>query len=296
MRLLATLLISMLSFNAYCAAAAYRISPLKLEFDPARNGIRTKKLSLTNVGNEDVVVQITAFRWRQEDGRDSYEPTKDLFFAPPIVRIPAKSKKIIPIRFKGVQEAKLESSYRVYLEEQPRQLSDGISGTKFRTRFGIPVFVSARSPNRLDPNFSISRPTTNVVDVTINNVGSRRINVGSVYLFPKIMRTPEARSTPLAEAKASLNQSSYVLAGQSSTFRLQTEQAIDAEDSRVWIYTDLEQSNRNGNIPEGAFAVDFTVDGRVTAADIDATPSEIVPVEGGASETAEPVRSNPPQP
>jgi P pilus assembly chaperone PapD len=288
-RILIAALLCLLSVTAQ--ASAYRISPLKLEFDPARKGARTLKVSLTNVSKEPVVVQITAFRWTQIDGRDVYEPTKDLFFAPPLVKIDPLQKKIIPIRFKGLQDPSLELAYRLYLEEQPRELVEGVSGTKFRTRFGIPVFVAPRAKAKTLPEVSVSKPTENHFDVVINNQSPRRLNVAAVSLYPRKMKTQEEREVPLATTSSSTNGSGYVLAGQKATFRLATQQPYAPSEVRTWVYTDFEQLTRPSGWPEGTFVVDLENDGTVVIPSIDFTPTEIVPV----SEQALPPQSIAPE-
>ncbi len=120
--------------------ASFEIQPIKVFFN-ART--RTEKLTIRNVSDSDLSLQIAAFKWSQDkEGKDIYEETAEIVIFPRILKIPKGEEKLIRVGT-TLGPALREGTYRVYVEELPVEdpQSEGV-GLRITMKVGIPVFIS----------------------------------------------------------------------------------------------------------------------------------------------------------
>ena len=140
--LITALVITIISVPLIASAGSFRAVPVKLYLD-ART--KTAVLKVTNDGEEKVTVQLEAVSWRQDnDGKDIYEPTKDIVFFPKIADIEQGQEKIIRVGYEGKKATAPESTektYRLFIQELPVS-KPGEVAIKMAIRMGLPIFVA----------------------------------------------------------------------------------------------------------------------------------------------------------
>jgi len=161
------------------AVSGFRVTPLRLDLSVRQ---KTTFLELTNLSKRSMNIEVKLFEWQQVNGKDVYKPSKDLFFAPPITRVPSGKKKTVRFRLRTKPGQQLEKSYRVYVKHLPTD--NAPSGTTFNLQMGIPVFIKPQE-------FSTARFTTHAVydavsqtvRFTMSNVGDVHIKLKAIGLF-----------------------------------------------------------------------------------------------------------------
>jgi len=189
-------------------ATGLRVTPLRLDLSGAQN---SAQMELTNFGSGAVPVQVSVASWSQTDGRDAYVPSKDIFFAPPIVSVPAGGKAIVRFRLRGTTPTDTERAYRVYFQEvAPPQPKDR-GGMSFRLRLGVPLFIvpARRVAPRLDVTDS---PGDGVLALDLSNPGTAHLKIHGVELYPRDVDR-ERPSGAIAMATHSELGANYLLPG-----------------------------------------------------------------------------------
>jgi fimbrial chaperone protein len=123
-------------------AASLSVAPLRIVLTPQRP---VASLTMGNGDEAEVAVQAEVLAWSQEDGRDVYQPTREVLVNPAIFRLPPGGRQIVRLGLQVPAEA-AERSYRVFLRQLPRDqalATEGAEGAKLQTllRIGVPVFV-----------------------------------------------------------------------------------------------------------------------------------------------------------
>lgn len=189
-------------------AGGLRVTPLRLDLSPTQT---SNQVELVNFGEAPMPVQVSVARWTQVDGRDVYEPTKDVFFAPPIVSVPAGGKAVVRLRLRGKAPAEGERAYRVYFQEMAPPESQG-TGMSFRLRFGVPLFVT---PKKVPlPKLEMTRSLIpGKLELALANTGQAHLKIHGIDLFPKAVNRDEPSGNPVGRATQSETGTNYLLAG-----------------------------------------------------------------------------------
>lgn len=120
---------------AFCGS--FQIFPVKVLIDAKK---KIEKLTIRNLSEEDLTVQLAAFVWMQDKaGNDNYEPAKDLVITPKILTLKKGEEKIIRVGYMGHGASK-ELSYRLFVEELPVKKEDA-SEIKILLRLNMPIFI-----------------------------------------------------------------------------------------------------------------------------------------------------------
>ena len=125
------------------SAASLSVAPLRIVLTPQRP---VASLTMGNTDEtQEVSVQAEVLAWSQEDGRDVYQPTREVLVNPSIFRLPPGGRQIVRLGLQ-VPAGAAERSYRVFLRQLPRDqalATDGAGGAKLQTllRIGVPIFV-----------------------------------------------------------------------------------------------------------------------------------------------------------
>ena len=217
-------------------AASLSVAPLRLVLTPERP---VGSLTMGNSEDAEVAVQAEVLAWSQEDGRDVYQPTREVLVNPAIFRLPPGGRQIVRLGLQAPAEAR-ERSYRVFLRQLPRDQAlpqNNAEGAKVQTllRIGVPVFVPPLQP--LQPRQSLQW------SLQAGSVGGQRYrlvldNQGSEHI--QVTQLVVRREGGAELLRKSL--SHYALAGQSAGIelelaalppdtRLQIEAATDAPEA-----------------------------------------------------------------
>jgi fimbrial chaperone protein len=216
-------------------ASGLRITPVRLDFSPRQP---TGQIELSNQNAAPKAVQVKAFRWSQKDGVDTYEPSADLFFAPPIVTVPGNGRTLVRFRQRVAAPVDREYTYRVFFEELPGAVQDeDMAGMKFRTRFGIPMFVRPAKP--VWP--AISAATTRDADglrVKLKNSGAAHVRILELRLYPDSVDTRNPDQAVVAQATQPEHGEVYLLPGSESTWLLSLAAGANPSGLKLLVLTD----------------------------------------------------------
>jgi fimbrial chaperone protein len=124
-------------------AASLRFVPMSILLDAAP---RRAALTIMNTGDEKVTVQLQLMKWHQDgQGKDIYEPTKDLVFYPQIVSIAAGKEGTVRVGYDNAGTLSNEMAYRLFVQELPVR-KPGEKIIRIALRVGIPVFIAPSEP------------------------------------------------------------------------------------------------------------------------------------------------------
>ncbi len=96
-----------------------------------------------NNKNEPVTLQARVFLWRQKDNDDQLEAQDELVISPPIIEVKPDTQQIFRVmnRKGPVSKVVKEQSYRVLIDEVPKEDSTQVSQLRFQMRYSLPLFV-----------------------------------------------------------------------------------------------------------------------------------------------------------
>jgi fimbrial chaperone protein len=126
-------------------AGQFTVTPLRI-FMTVRD--RAVAVTIVNDGDADVVMQAELFSWAQKGGEDDLQPTDDLVMAPPIMKVPARSRQVLRL-VRLVPPTGEEQTYRVLVREVPEASSQG-EGVQMRMAiaFSLPIFITPPGAKR----------------------------------------------------------------------------------------------------------------------------------------------------
>lgn len=190
------------------SASGLRLTPLRLDLSASQT---SNQIELANFGSEVVPVQVSVHAWSQVDGVDTYTPSKDIFFAPPIVSVPAGGKAIVRFRLRTGAPKDVARPYRVYFHETAPPKVENRGGMSFRLKLGVPLFVMPVKPG--SPRLEINgRTRADAVTLTVANTGQTHAKVLGMELYPAGVNRLDPRGA-VAAASHSRKGSNYLLPG-----------------------------------------------------------------------------------
>ena len=174
-------IVSLLAWMSLPAAAGtFNVSPIRVGLSPQQ---ATMPLSITNDGDEAVVIQAQAMQWSQENGQDVYVPTDHILATPPIVTIPAHGKQTLRIGMRKKINPERELSYRIYLAEVPGAAKEDGIGVQMLLRIGIPIFITGTVATKPDLNWSLITSAPNAGKLKVTNTGNAHAQLADIRLL-----------------------------------------------------------------------------------------------------------------
>jgi fimbrial chaperone protein len=198
-------------FSAGVAASDLVVSPIKVTLDQKNSAA---VITLKNAGKEARVIQTELLAWSQQDGKDVYEPTRDLLVNPPIFTLPAGRSQVIRVGLNRPPHAQQELAYRLYVQEVPPPPQAGFNGLRMALRIGLPVFVSPKAQPRPTVRWRVDRTSADMLKLTVANEGNFHIHLTDIRLT-----AADTQRTVVDWSKVHI----YLLPGQSRTLPLKPE-------------------------------------------------------------------------
>src|SRR5882757_10396682 len=96
-------------------AASLKVYPVRIVLTP-KEPVQT--MTIQNSSTEPARIQLRVYAWRQENGKDVFEETRDVLANPGLFEIAAKGEQIARFGLR-TSPGTAEKSYRVFLEEVP---------------------------------------------------------------------------------------------------------------------------------------------------------------------------------
>lgn len=133
-------LLSMLILPFDSLAGSFSVFPIRIFLD-SKN--KTETLKIINESDDKVNLLVKAFEWTQdENGKDSYEPTRDLVYFPRVFSIEGKGERMVKLGFQK-KFPDIERTFRLFVEEMPNtQKKSGGASLNIVLKMNLPVFVA----------------------------------------------------------------------------------------------------------------------------------------------------------
>lgn len=161
------------------AAANLQISPVMIIL---RAGQSATGINMQNLGAAPVYGQVRVYLWEQKDGDDVLTPTQDVVASPPILQIGPKSSQVIRLVRRSEQLPSSELSYRILIDEIPREEGGPAAGVDIRLRYSVPMFVLP-ADERAAPSLAwhVYKKDGNWM-LRVKNLGNQRAQIGALEL------------------------------------------------------------------------------------------------------------------
>ena len=159
------------------AAAEFTVSPIRVDMP---RGTRSAAVSVANEDTRPLRMQLRLMEWTQDgDGKDVHRDSDDLIYYPRLMTLEPGEKRLVRIGIKAPAGAAAERTYRLYLDELPRNEAAAVSGVNFTIRFALPVFVAPAQPSLRGAIESITLKDGKV-RVVVGNPGNQTFRIASV--------------------------------------------------------------------------------------------------------------------
>jgi fimbrial chaperone protein len=224
-------------------AGTFSISPLRVDLSAST---ATAALTVRNQEQEAVVVQAESMAWAQEAGEERLDETRDLLVSPPIFTLPPGGSQVVRVALRRGTDSQRELSYRLLLQEVPRQADPGFTGLQVVLRLSLPVFVEPKAPAKPELDWSVTRTPDGRLQVRADNTGSAHARVLNFRLAPADAGAPDLEQPVVA----------YVLPGQYRVWML-GESTAGAGES--FMARASERFRLTGRTDQGEFSAELAV-------------------------------------
>jgi fimbrial chaperone protein len=179
LRFFVTMLLLIFSISV---AKAITITPTVVEISPAKKVVN---LTFTNDTARDINLQSSILLWTQTNGKDTYVPSKDIVIVPAVVTVPAGKSQSFRVSKLAFDNADLEKSYRLYLEDVTPDFIDPKakdSGVTFKFNQNLPVYYSTAKPKANKAFKATICPSDNKQQtcVRVDNSEATRVTVQNI--------------------------------------------------------------------------------------------------------------------
>jgi len=163
-------------------ASSFNISPIRVEL---AGGRRTEALTLRNVEEAPVVVQVSVVAWSQKDGVDQFDATHEMLVTPPVLQIPGNGEQIVRVALRGQPNRSQELAYRVVFEEVPQAAPAGFTGLRVALRLSVPIFIAPTvAKAHADLSWELHALPDGQLEVAATNHGSAHSQVTDFEVTP----------------------------------------------------------------------------------------------------------------
>jgi fimbrial chaperone protein len=181
-RLLSIAMIGLLTATTPAAIAGqFSVSPVRIFMDAKERAIA---ITVTNEGDEQVVMQADVYSWKQKPGgEDDLVLSEDLILSPPIIKIPAKSKQVLRLARIRVTPAADQLTYRMIVREIPEARPNTAQNLQLQIAlaFSLPVFITPPTAKR-QLACAVERATGDTVKAVCENTGNAYAQLREITL------------------------------------------------------------------------------------------------------------------
>ncbi|UEP26127.1 fimbria/pilus periplasmic chaperone [Burkholderia ambifaria] len=176
-------------------------------------------LTVINHGDSETGVQVRAFAWNQEGGRDQLVSSEEVLASPPLATIPPRATQIVRLVLRRPPQEH-EATYRILLDQIPAPAAPGT--VRIALRLSIPVF--AEPTVRVAPHvqFRIERDAGQAWLVAFNG-GGRHETIRDIALT----------TNDGSGLQTETNVSPYLLAGATRRWRIVSQARLPAQGGTV---------------------------------------------------------------
>ena len=173
-------IIAIVLLSVTAQAASLKIYPVRIVLTP-KEPVRT--MTIQNSSAKTTRIQLRVFSWRQENGKDVFEATRDVLANPGLFEIAPKGEQIARFGLR-TSPGTVEKSYRIFLEEVPDSRPNQPGEVRTLLRISIPIFVPVpNATGRLTWRAWPSGPRK--VTFAIGNQGTAHVQINRLALTRK---------------------------------------------------------------------------------------------------------------
>lgn len=188
-------------------AGQFAVSPVRIYMEPRD---RATAITLTNEGDEEMVLQADVFLWKQKpDGEDDLTLTEELFLSPPIIKLAPKARQVVRLAMLKPPKSGPQLTYRMIVREIPvTKPVDKTVQVQIALAFSLPVFITPPNAKR-ELGCVVERIAADTARVVCENTGN-------AYAHPREFVLTGAKDEKLA----SRDSGGYILPGIKRSFEL----------------------------------------------------------------------------
>lgn len=194
-------------FVAPAFAGLFSVTPVRIFMTPRD---RATAITVTNEGDEELVMQADVFTWKQKPGgEDDLQLSEELVVSPPILKLAPRARQVVRLATLKPASGPEQATYRVIIREIPEAKKDAKNvELQVALAFSLPVFITPATAKR-DFSCNGKRTAADSVQVTCSNGGQTYVQVreytlsngtqklasreNAAYLLPGVQRTTELR-------------------------------------------------------------------------------------------------------
>ena len=208
------------------SAGVFSVTPVRIFMAPTDRAIA---VTITNEGDEELVMQADLFLWKQKPGgQDDLTLTEDMFLSPPIIKLAPKSRQVVRLARLSAAKPTEQLTYRMIVREIPEAVPAGKDAqVQIALAFSLPVFIT---PKNAKPHLDCS-----VARLAADKVQANCANSGNAYSHPVSFLLSTTSGSKLAEQ----GNGAYILPDIKRSFELKREDGnIPAGKARLAVALD----------------------------------------------------------
>lgn len=170
-------------------AGLFSVTPVRIFMTPRDRAVA---ITITNEGDEELVMQADIFTWKQKaGGEDDLALTDDLILAPPIVKLAPRSRQVVRLARVNTEPSAAQQTFRLVVREVPEaKPADKNVQLQIALAFSMPVFVT---PPSAQAELTCTAERASAATVRVNCA-----NAGNAYVQPREFTLLSAAGDKLA--------------------------------------------------------------------------------------------------
>ncbi len=188
-------------------AGVFTVTPVRIYFSPKD---RATAVTVTNEGDEELVMQADIFTWKQKPGgEDDLVLSEDLVLSPPILKLAPHARQVVRLALVSPPKSERQLTYRLIVREVPeaKQAPKDVQ-LQVALAFSLPVFITPPKVRR-QLDCAGERIAADAIKVACENNGD-------AYSQPREFTLSRASGEKVASRESGL----YILPGIKRTFDL----------------------------------------------------------------------------
>ncbi|MFN3235088.1 MAG: molecular chaperone [Gammaproteobacteria bacterium] len=170
-------------------------------------------ISLSNPTDDDMVFEVDAEQWSQQNGKDVMHDTADILASPVVFKIPPHKSQVVRVALEKAKDTANEKTYRLLFREVARaEKAPSADSVRVQLEISLPVFVLPREELHTDWRWQ-SR------NLSKHKLQFRFINQGNDVVFIDKMRIYDKKHKAITKESKTF---AYVLPGQEHDWVLET--------------------------------------------------------------------------
>jgi fimbrial chaperone protein len=215
-----TVLLLATGLAAASHAGDFSVTPVRIFMSPRDRAVA---VTVTNEGDQEVVMQADLYSWKQKPGGDEdLTLTEDMILSPPILKLAPKSRQVLRLARLTPPPTTEQVTYRMIVREIPEARPSKDPQVTVALAFSLPVFITPPSAKRkldcklerIAPN-AVNAVCTNSGNAyaqprefVLNNAAGEKLAARDTggYILPEITRKFELKRAegPIAAGKVAL--------------------------------------------------------------------------------------------